>query len=128
MWEETGRGEFEAVVSFPIPPSGVEPDLARRGIVLQVGCLVLAIVCAAVLDLNLKTTVLVPPGLDITEVPQIAERTQPNFLALGSGIAASISSCRPTEPRHGDRQTSEPDNRETGERAGRVHSDPKSDG
>lgn len=206
VWEETGRGEFEAVVSFPIPPSGVEPvldrlraagveedaytivqstetvvsrrigalrerytdlrisrdelvaraadlapetstytaflvlstviaatgllldsaatiigamviaplmgpaisasvgtvvdepDLARRGIALQVGGLVLAIVCAAVLGLVLKTTVLVPPGLDITEVPQIAERTQPNFLslflALGSGIAASISIIR----------------------------------
>ncbi|EMA48869.1 MULTISPECIES: TIGR00341 family protein [Halococcus] len=75
-----------------------EPDLARRGIVLQVGGLVLAVACAAVLGTILKTTVLVPPGLDITEVPQIAERTHPNFLslflALGSGIAASISIIR----------------------------------
>ncbi|WP_049903056.1 TIGR00341 family protein [Halococcus agarilyticus] len=206
VWEETGRGEFEAVVSFPVPTSGVEPvldrlraagveedaytivqstetvvsrrigalrerytdlrisrdelvaraadlapatstyvaflvlstviaatgllldsaatiigamviaplmgpaisasvgtvvdesDLARRGIALQVGGLLLAIVCAAVLGVILKETVLVPPGLDITEVPQIAERTQPNFLslflALGSGIAASISIVR----------------------------------
>jgi uncharacterized hydrophobic protein (TIGR00341 family) len=29
VWEETGRGDFEAVVSFPIPQSGVEPMLER---------------------------------------------------------------------------------------------------
>src|SRR6056297_90513 len=27
LWEETGRGNFEALVSFPIPDSGVEPVL-----------------------------------------------------------------------------------------------------
>ena len=27
VWEETGRGDFEALVSFPIPESGVEPVL-----------------------------------------------------------------------------------------------------
>jgi uncharacterized hydrophobic protein (TIGR00341 family) len=29
VWEETGRGDFEALVSFPIPESGVEPVLER---------------------------------------------------------------------------------------------------
>ncbi|MFC7132188.1 MULTISPECIES: TIGR00341 family protein [Salinibaculum] len=29
VWEETGRGDFEAVLSFPIPESGVEPILER---------------------------------------------------------------------------------------------------
>ena len=29
VWEETGRGEFEALVSFPLPESGVEPVLAE---------------------------------------------------------------------------------------------------
>ncbi|KAB1198024.1 MULTISPECIES: TIGR00341 family protein [Haloferax] len=29
VWEETGRGDFEAVVSFPIPESGVEPILEK---------------------------------------------------------------------------------------------------
>jgi uncharacterized hydrophobic protein (TIGR00341 family) len=29
VWEETGRGDFEAVVSFPIPQSGVEPVLEK---------------------------------------------------------------------------------------------------
>jgi len=29
VWEETGRGDFEAVLSFPIPESGVEPMLEK---------------------------------------------------------------------------------------------------
>ncbi|KKG10820.1 TIGR00341 family protein [Methanosarcina sp. 2.H.A.1B.4] len=29
VWDETGRGEFEALVQFPIPPIGVEPVMAR---------------------------------------------------------------------------------------------------
>ena len=29
VWDETGRGEFEALVQFPIPPIGVEPVLER---------------------------------------------------------------------------------------------------
>jgi uncharacterized hydrophobic protein (TIGR00341 family) len=29
VWEETGRGDFEAVLSFPVPESGVEPMLER---------------------------------------------------------------------------------------------------
>ncbi|WP_458206107.1 TIGR00341 family protein [Haladaptatus sp. NG-SE-30] len=29
VWEETGRGNFEALVSFPVPETGVEPVLDR---------------------------------------------------------------------------------------------------
>ncbi|EMA46520.1 hypothetical protein C449_04205 [Halococcus saccharolyticus DSM 5350] len=29
VWEETGRGDFEALLSFPIPESGVEPVLEK---------------------------------------------------------------------------------------------------
>ncbi|WP_440955728.1 TIGR00341 family protein [Methanosarcina sp. Mfa9] len=29
VWDETGRGEFEALVQFPIPPIGVEPVMVR---------------------------------------------------------------------------------------------------
>ncbi|RBI58955.1 TIGR00341 family protein [halophilic archaeon] len=204
--EETGRGEFEALVSFPVPPSGVEPvmddlraagvegdaytivlptetvvsrrieklterysglrlsreelmaraeDLApalstyvallvlstviattgllldstatiigamvvaplmgpaisasvgtviddaamyRRGVALQVAGLLLAIAVAAALAALVRGTVLVPPDLEIRQVPQIAERTSPNFLslflALGSGVAGAISIFR----------------------------------
>lgn len=206
VWEETGRGDFEALVSFPIPPSGVEPiletlyesgirddaytivmatetvvssrisaleerysdarisreellaraedlaprdstffafivlstiiaaagllldsaatiigamviaplmgpaisasvgtvlnegRLARRGVVLQVTGLLAAIAIGALVGWLLKESVLLPPGLDIREVGQIAERISPNFLslflALGSGIAGAISLIR----------------------------------
>jgi len=208
VWEETGRGDFEALVSFPIPDNGVEPvldelrdagieedaytivlapetvlsrrldslrerysglrisrdeliaqanalapeastyyaflflstiiattgllqnsaatiigamvvaplmgpalstsvgtvvydrDLTRRGVVLQVVGLLMSIATAAVFGLLLKDTVFLPPGLDITTIPQVQERLTPNFLslvlALGSGLAGAISLIRNT--------------------------------
>jgi uncharacterized hydrophobic protein (TIGR00271 family) len=75
-----------------------ERDMASRGVFLQVTGLLLAIAVAAVLGWGLKQTVLIPPGLDPRAIPQIAERTSPNvlslFLALGSGIAGSLSIMR----------------------------------
>ncbi len=72
--------------------------MTRRGIRLQVVGLVAAIVTAAVMGWILQQTVLIPPGLDIRSIPQIAERTSPNFLslflALGSGIAGALSIMR----------------------------------
>ena len=206
VWDETGRGEFEALVQFPIPPIGVEPvmarlreagisentytivlspetvvssriealkkrysglrisreeliaraqdlapetstflaflvlstiiatggllldsaatiigamvvaplmgpaistsvgtviddrELASRGVRLQVIGLLLAIAVAAVIGLIMKGTLLLPPGLDIREIGQVAERISPNFLslflALGSGLAGAISIMR----------------------------------
>ena len=75
-----------------------DAEMATRGVVLQVTGLVAAIAVAAVLGWLLKQTILIPPGLDIRTIPQIAERTSPNFLslflALGSGLAGSISVMR----------------------------------
>jgi uncharacterized hydrophobic protein (TIGR00341 family) len=75
-----------------------EPKMARRGAVLQATGLVAAVLTAAVMGWLLKQTILVPPDLDITTIPQVAERTSPNFLslflALGSGLAGSISIMR----------------------------------
>ena len=75
-----------------------DPGMTRRGIRLQVLGLVAAIATAAVMGWLLQQTVLIPPGLDIQTIPQIAERTNPNFLslflALGSGIAGSLSIIR----------------------------------
>ncbi|MEA5389433.1 TIGR00341 family protein [Haloarculaceae archaeon H-GB11] len=75
-----------------------DPGMTRRGIRLQVLGLVAAIATAAVMGWLLQQTVLIPPGLDIRTIPQIAERTSPNFLslflALGSGIAGSLSIMR----------------------------------
>ncbi|WP_406656519.1 TIGR00341 family protein [Methanolobus sp. ZRKC2] len=206
VWEETGRGDFEALVQFPIPPIGVEPimeklqnvgiskdtytivyspetvvssrldalqkrfsgkriareeliaraedlapatstffaflilstviatggllldsaatiigamvvaplmgpaisasvgtvldhrKLASRGLWLQVTGLLAAIATAAIIGFLIKQTILVPAGLDIREIGQVAERTSPNFLslflALGSGLAGAISIMR----------------------------------
>ncbi|WP_284011450.1 TIGR00341 family protein [Haloarcula pelagica] len=75
-----------------------DPEMASRGVTLQVTGLLAAIATAAVMGWLLKQTVLIPPGLDIRTVPQVAERTSPNFLslflALGSGMAGSISIMR----------------------------------
>jgi uncharacterized hydrophobic protein (TIGR00341 family) len=75
-----------------------KPEMARRGVVLQVTGLLAAIATAAVIGWVLQQTVLIPPALDIRTVPQVAERTSPNFLslflALGSGIAGSLSIMR----------------------------------
>lgn len=72
--------------------------LASRGVILQISGLLLAIAVAAIIGFIVQHTILVPPGLDIREVPQIAERTSPNFLslflALGSGLAGAISIMR----------------------------------
>ncbi|WP_292463319.1 TIGR00341 family protein [Methanolobus sp.] len=73
-------------------------ELASRGIMLQVTGLLAAIAVAAVIGIIIQNTILVAPGLDIREVPQIAERTSPNFLslflALGSGLAGALSIMR----------------------------------
>jgi uncharacterized hydrophobic protein (TIGR00341 family) len=75
-----------------------EPAMRTRGSTLQVTGLLAAIATAAVMGWVLQQTVLIPPGLDIRTIPQVAERTSPNvlslFLALGSGIAGAISVIR----------------------------------
>ncbi|WP_455448463.1 TIGR00341 family protein [Natrinema thermotolerans] len=75
-----------------------DESLATRGVVLQGAGLVVAIATAALIGWALRGTVLLPPGFDITTVPQIHERITPNvlalFLALGSGVAAVVSLTR----------------------------------
>ncbi len=69
-----------------------------RGVILQVGGLLLAVAVAWVIGLLVKDLYLLPPGFDIRQVPQVVERTSPNFLslflALGSGMAGAISVVR----------------------------------
>ncbi|MDF9746451.1 TIGR00341 family protein [Natrinema salsiterrestre] len=75
-----------------------DDGLATRGIVLQGTGLAVAVATAAVIGWLLRGTVLLPPGFDITTVPQIEERITPDvlalFLALGSGVAAVVSLTR----------------------------------
>ena len=72
-------------------------DMASRGLMLQVTGLSAAVATGALFGLLLKETVLLPP-VDIRTIPQVAERTSPNFLslflALGSGIAGAVSLIR----------------------------------
>ncbi|MFC7068601.1 TIGR00341 family protein [Halobaculum lipolyticum] len=72
--------------------------MAARGVRLQVVGLLAAIATGAVLGFLLQGSVLLPPDLDITQIPQVAERTSPNFLslflALGSGLAGALSVMR----------------------------------
>ena len=75
-----------------------DPDMAARGVTLQVTGLLAAIATAAIMGWLLQGTILIPPELDIRTIPQVAERTSPNFLslflALGSGLAGAISIMR----------------------------------
>ncbi|MFC3958242.1 TIGR00341 family protein [Halovivax cerinus] len=75
-----------------------DDELASRGVTLQLVGLVLTVVTAALLGYLLRGTVLLPPGLDIVAIPQVAERVTPSllslFLALGSGAAAVVSLTR----------------------------------
>jgi len=72
--------------------------MTSRGVRLQVAGLVAAVLTAAIMGWLLQLTILIPPDLDILSIPQITERTNPNFLslflALGSGLAGAISIMR----------------------------------
>ena len=72
--------------------------LFLRGLRLQSLGIVAAIVSAAAFAFLIKGTTLIPPGIDITTIPEVKNRLAPDFLslfiALGSGIAAVISLAR----------------------------------
>jgi uncharacterized hydrophobic protein (TIGR00271 family) len=72
--------------------------MASRGVVLQVTGLLAAIATGAIMGWLLQFTILIPPDLEILSIPQVVERTNPNFLslflALGSGLAGAISIMR----------------------------------
>jgi uncharacterized hydrophobic protein (TIGR00271 family) len=74
-----------------------DEEMAARGVALQVTGLLAAVVTAAALGALLKETVLLPP-VDIRTIPQVLERTSPNFLslflALGSGVAGAVGVMR----------------------------------
>ncbi|UHQ98992.1 TIGR00341 family protein (plasmid) [Natrinema zhouii] len=72
-----------------------DSDLATRGVALQVLGLGLAVVSAAAFAAVVRFVGLMPPGTDITAIPEAQSRLAPNFLslavALGAGIAGAIS-------------------------------------
>ncbi|MFB6084394.1 MAG: TIGR00341 family protein [Halorientalis sp.] len=72
-----------------------EDDLFVRGVKLQVLGMTIAVVSAAVFAVFVRYAHLIPPGIEITEVPEIRERLAPDFLslvvALGAGVAGALS-------------------------------------
>lgn len=74
-----------------------DSDMTSRGVTLQVTGLLTVVLTAACLGVLLNETVLLPP-VDIRTIPQVLERTSPNFLslflALGSGVAGAVSIIR----------------------------------
>ncbi len=69
--------------------------LFRHSILYQILGVVLAIAAAAVFAWMVRVTNIVPPGLEIGEVDEIAERLTPDLLslavALGAGVAGIVS-------------------------------------
>mgnify|MGYP000076635099 CR=1 FL=1 len=72
-----------------------DPELFVRGVKLQALGMGLAVVSAAAFAWAVKTIYLIPPGMEITAVPEIQERLTPDFLslvvALGAGVAGVLS-------------------------------------
>jgi uncharacterized hydrophobic protein (TIGR00341 family) len=72
-----------------------DSDLFRRGIVLQVLGVILAIMAATAFAIFVQVTNLVPPGLDPLQFSEVEERLAPNFLslavAIGAGVAGALS-------------------------------------
>jgi uncharacterized hydrophobic protein (TIGR00341 family) len=72
-----------------------EQELFRRGVRLQAGGLLLAVVASALFAAVVKNAHLIPPIAEIFTVPEIQERVAPDVLslivALGSGAAGVIA-------------------------------------
>ncbi|SFB81057.1 TIGR00341 family protein [Halobiforma haloterrestris] len=72
-----------------------DEELFTESVLYQIVGVVLAIAAAAAFAWLVKTTNIVPPGLDIASVGEISERLAPDLLslaiALGAGIAGIIS-------------------------------------
>ena len=70
-------------------------EMFRRGVRLQVLGLALAVLAAFVFAFLVRYGNLVPPLVDVTEIPEIRERVAPDFLmlaiAIGAGVAGAIS-------------------------------------
>jgi len=72
-----------------------DDDLFARGVRLQVVGVLLAVAGAAAFAFLVKTTHVVPPGLDVLSLSEVRERLRPDFLslvvALGAGVAGVYS-------------------------------------
>jgi len=72
-----------------------DTEMFRRGVVLQLLGVTLAIAASTAFAILVQVTNLVPPGLDPLTLSEVDERLSPNFLslvvAIGAGVAGAIS-------------------------------------
>ena len=72
-----------------------DQSLRRKGVLLQILGILVAIAAASVFGLFANLTGIVPPGTAILEIDQVAERLAPGVLslviAIGAGIAGAVS-------------------------------------
>ncbi len=72
-----------------------DQEMSARGVRLQIGGLLLAVLTAAVFAMFVRYSNVVPPLADVATVPEIRERIAPDFLslvvALGAGVAGVVS-------------------------------------
>jgi uncharacterized hydrophobic protein (TIGR00341 family) len=72
-----------------------DDELFARGVKLQVAGMLLAVVSAAAFAWFIRFAHLIPPGIDVTSIPEVRERLAPDFLslavALGAGVAGALS-------------------------------------
>ncbi|PSQ41253.1 TIGR00341 family protein [Halobacteriales archaeon QS_9_68_42] len=72
-----------------------DTEMFRRGVVLQVLGVTLAVASATAFAVFVQATNLVPPGIDPLSLAEVEERLSPNFLslavAIGAGVAGAIS-------------------------------------
>jgi len=72
-----------------------DEDLFRRGVYLQLVGVALSVLGAAAFAFFVKSTNVVPPGLDVLSLSEVSERLRPDFLslvvALGAGVAGAFS-------------------------------------
>jgi uncharacterized hydrophobic protein (TIGR00341 family) len=70
-------------------------EMFTRGVRLQALGFTAAVATAALFAIVVKEANLVPPGLDVTALGEVAERVTPDFLslavALGAGVAGAVS-------------------------------------
>jgi uncharacterized hydrophobic protein (TIGR00341 family) len=72
-----------------------DTEMFRRGVLLQVFGLLIAVLASFVFAFAVRYIHLVPPIEDVTTVPEVRERIAPDFLslaiAIGAGIAGIVS-------------------------------------
>jgi uncharacterized hydrophobic protein (TIGR00341 family) len=72
-----------------------DQELFKEGLIFQIEGLILAVASAAAFGWFVRVGLLIPPGVEVVEIPAVRERLLPDFLslavALGAGVAGVVS-------------------------------------